>query len=407
MRDRLDRPMGTRWVHYAVPRTIFDLPAPQPKPRHRTAETIQIVRFALNTATTNRPVLPPLTDTLLVADKFRAAALAIHEKVISPRDEFHPRNLCGREANGERGRDHTHAFFWPTDEDNDGFLDHVTAYCPGEFEPSEVDALRRLVRIRQRGGRPDLLVTPVFLGEETRFRPWHPQADDNPNVGPVRSFLSATPYFCPLHRSHGKNGSKKLRPITPVLLRGMREQGLIETDSDVAHIEELVFDYAPSELAEVRRGIERQEISEPVPPRQFFPVVDSSAADSPAEFPALPRPSSIGDPRYVGACLKEPDDPGYSFGLRVGLLVDHGTRFIRSLSFCRRRRDTEVKGPGRMFRITFREPRSRRPFALGNQCHFGLGLFVPEVGAARRITVPVGIGVFNDGRERGRAVLIH
>ncbi len=369
MQDGLDRPIGTRWVHYAVPRAIFDLPSPRPKPRSRPQETIQIVRYALNTATVNRPVLPPLTDTLLVADKFRAAVLAIHEKVISPRDEFHPRNLCGREANGERCHDHTHAFFWPTDEDNDGFLDHVTVYCPGGFEQSEVDALRRLVRIRQRGGRPDLLVTPVFLGREADFRPWQPK----PDAEPVRSFVSATPYFCPLHLSHGKGSSGKLRPTKPILIRALRDQGLIEADTDV-EIEELVFDYAPSELAELQQSLAQQSLTEPVPPRQFFPVIEP-----PAEFAALPRLSSVHDPRYLNASVKNPDDPRYPFGLTVGLFVDQGTRFIRSLSFCRRRRDAEVKGPGRMFHITFREPRSPRPFGIGNQCHFGLGLFVPEL----------------------------
>jgi hypothetical protein len=36
-----------------------------------------------------------------------------------------------------------------------------------------------------------------------------------------------------------------------------------------------------------------------------------------------------------------------------------------------------MKGTGRMFQIEFRDPRNPRPFAIGDQCHFGLGLFVP------------------------------
>jgi hypothetical protein len=47
------------------------------------------------------------------------------------------------------------------------------------------------------------------------------------------------------------------------------------------------------------------------------------------------------------------------------------------LSFCRRRRNFQAKGHGRMFHIRFREPRLPRPFAIGDQCHFGLGLFIP------------------------------
>ncbi|MBI4454801.1 MAG: hypothetical protein HY644_02765 [Acidobacteria bacterium] len=109
-------------------------------------------RYAIDTAAIHGPVLPPLTDTLLVADKFRAAAIAIHEKVADRNGRHHPRNLCGHEENGDPCQGHEHAFFWPTDEDNDGFIDHVTVSCSGRggrgFEQSEIDALRRLLRIK-------------------------------------------------------------------------------------------------------------------------------------------------------------------------------------------------------------------------------------------------------------------
>lgn len=366
---KLDRPIGTRWVRYAVPRAIYDLPAPQPKPRFRRTEMVQLVCYALNTATTHRPVLPPLTDTLLVADKFRAASLAIHEKVVDPGDQHHPRNLCGREENGDLCRDHSHAFFWPTDEDNDGFIDHVTVFCHGGFEPNEVDALRRLLRIRQRGGRPDLLVTPVFLGRLDEFAPWR---------GQERVFVSATPYFCPVHlsRGDGKSSSGKsrggqVRPVTAEIIKALRQQRLIETESEVEIIEELVFDFAPEELAVVQQAIVAGQVVEPVPPRQYFPVIDP-----PVEFPPLPKSDDFRDRRYPKAHLKNPD-LGYPFGQAVGLFVDQRMRFIRALSFCRRRRKVEIQGPGRMFLIVFRQPRNARPFAIGAQCHFGLGLFRP------------------------------
>ncbi|RLS31379.1 MAG: hypothetical protein DWH80_07950 [Planctomycetota bacterium] len=377
--SNLDRPIGTRWVHYAVPRAIFDLPSPRPKTRLRPQETIQVVRYALNSVTMNRPVLPPLTDTLLIGGKFRDAALAIYGVVTGKKNWFdydeadpYPRNLCGHERDRKPLCGHTHAFFWPTDEDNDGFLDHVTVYCPAGFEQSEVDALRRLVRIRQRGGRPDLLVTPVFLGKAEAFGPWQLK----PGAEPVRSFVSATPYFCPLHLTHGKNGSGKLRPITPILQRGLVEYGIT---ADVKQIDELVFDYAPADLAEVCESIAANVARQPIPPRQFFPVIEP-----PSTFPSLSQPDGSCNSRYKGACIRNADDPQYPFGLTVGLLVNHSTRFVRTLSFCRRRRDAEVKGPGRLFRITFRETQPPRPFALGDQCHFGLGLFVPEMESAVR-----------------------
>ncbi len=90
---------------------------------------VDIIRYVLRTRTSLRP----LTDTLLFADKFRAAAIAIHEKVVDRNGRYHPRNLCGHEENGDPCQGHGHAFFWPTDEDNDGFIDHVTVFVPEVF----------------------------------------------------------------------------------------------------------------------------------------------------------------------------------------------------------------------------------------------------------------------------------
>ena len=51
--------------------------------------------------------------------------------------------------------------------------------------------------------------------------------------------------------------------------------------------------------------------------------------------------------------------------MTVGLLVESGKRLFRAMSFCRRRRKSQAKGYGRMFRLRFRRPRPRRPFAFG------------------------------------------
>jgi CRISPR-associated protein Csb2 len=332
IKDGLERPIGSRWIHYAVPRAIHQLPQPRITLQPRRAETpITLVRFALNTATVNRPVLPPLTDTLLFADKFRAAALAWHGHLKSGE---HPRNLCGRERDdaGERRiKGHNHAFFWPTDENNDGLIDHVSVYCPHGFLASEADALRRLLRIGQRGGRPDLLVTPVFLGAAADFGPWKWDA----NV-----FVSATPYYCPVNLSHGKNSGGKLRSIAKEILRSLRLTHVVQTEAEVASIHEIVLNCAADVLPE-----------------------------------AWTR-ADLSDARYLTAWLKPPDEP-FAPGTLAGLQLDGGTRQLRALAFCRRCRQHFVEGAGRMFRIEFANARPAQPFSLGGQCHFGLGLFQP------------------------------
>lgn len=357
MKDGLERPIGARWVHYAVPRAIYDLPGTISRKPTRRQEIIHVIRYTLNTASVHRPVLPPLTDTLLVADKFRNAAMALHE---SP-----SRNLSGHETDGTPCCEHDHAFYWPADEDNDGFIDHVTVYCPRGFEMTEIDALRRLTRLRQRGGRPDLLVTPIYSGDEKNFRPWSTEQ------GQTSIFVSATPYFCPVHLTHGRGNSGRIRPIKPEIIKGMKKQGIIADEAEIRSILEIVFDYSPGELAETIMAVTARKITEPVPLRQYFPVIDP-----PAEYPPLSSVSSLSNQQFLGASLKDPDT-GFPFGLSVGLFVNDGTRFIRAISFCRRRRHYEAKGYGRMFRIEFAEPRNPRPFAIGDQCHFGLGQFIP------------------------------
>ncbi len=337
MKDGLERPIGTRWVHYAVPRAIYQLPlAPRTPARAKLAgPPVTLVRFALNTATVNRPVLPPLTDTLLFADKFRAATLAWHGHLKSGE---HPRNLCGRENddNGERRVEgHNHAFFWPTDEDDDGFIDHVSVFCPQGLLISEVDALRRLLRIRQRGDRPDLLVTPVFIGDAVDFGPWKRDAS---------VFVSATPYYCPVNLSHGKKSGGRIRSVEAEIRRSLMLTGVIRTETETVEIRELVF-------ADVSDGI-----------------------------PATWTHVEFADPRYCGFWLKPPDEPPVP-GAIAGFYVDSGNRLLRALEFCRRRRRHGIEAMGRMLHIRFAAPRAARPFSIGSQCHFGLGLFVPAAPA--------------------------
>jgi CRISPR-associated protein Csb2 len=360
IKDGLERPIGTRWIHYAVPRAVYDVPRAKPQPRPRTNESVDLVRYALNTATVGRAVLPAVTDTLLVADKFRSAVMALCRQPSVA--------LSGHEADDSPCKDHQHAYWWPMDEDNDGFIDHVLVWAPGGFEQQETDALRRLTRLRQRGGRPDLLVTPVYVGLAEGYPPW--QSCNSEDVAKV--FVSATPYFCPVHLSHGRGKSGRIRSLKAEVIKSLRLHGLIDADDEVFDIREVVFDYKLGELAKVLDAVASYQIAEPVPPRQYFPVIAP-----PQVYPPHPHPSGVYDGRYQGASLKDPDD-GYCFGTSIGFIAEGSGRFIRALSFCRRRRGHEVRGHGRMLQLTFSHPRSLRPFAIGSQSHFGLGLFVPS-----------------------------
>ena len=358
MKEGLERPIGTRWVHYAVPRAIYQLPARRPRRVKPAEPSITLIRFTLNTATVNRPVLPQLTDTLLVADKLRAAALAWHDHVARdfPEAQRHPRNLCGREADNSRIKGHDHAFFWPTDDDNDGFIDHVSVFCPSGLLAVEVEALRRLLRLKQRGGRPDLLMTPVFLGEAENFEPWR---------GNTRTFISATPYFCPVHLGHGNKSGGAIRSVTGEIRSSLLLTRVVESEAELVRVAELVFPVSSSEFAPGQsRDNGRQETA--------------VSAGRPLAPPAgATKESGLPDnPRYIGGLLKAPDE-ALTPGFATGLCVENGSRFIRALAFCRKRRGHVVDGKGRMFLLEFATPRAARPFSIGSQAHFGLGMFVP------------------------------
>jgi hypothetical protein len=215
----------------------------------------------------------------------------------------------------------------------------MSVYCSHGFLASEADALRRLLRIRQRGGRPDLLVTPVFLGDSADFGPWKRDAT---------VFVSATPYYCPVNLSHGKNSGGKVRSIAKEILRSLRLTNVVQTEAEVAGIHEIVFHDAADVI---------------------------SATWTRADLP---------DARYRTTWLKPPDE-SFDPGTLAGLQLDGGTRLLRALAFCRRRRHHVIEAPGRMFRIEFANARPSQPFSLGSQCHFGLGLFQPIIssGAAQ------------------------
>ena len=157
-----------------------------------------------------------------------------------------------------------------------------------------------------------------------------------------------------------------------MIREGLQRQGIAE---GVAEISEIVFDYDREGLTDTLEAIAAGRLNEPTSPRQYYAVVQP-----PSTYPPLPRLHEFNLDRFRGACLKDPDT-GYPFGLSVGLRVDSGNRFVRAMSFCRRRRHDYVTGAGRMFLIRFHTPRAASPFAIGEQCHFGLGLFTPSDGA--------------------------
>lgn len=153
-----------------------------------------IARFLLD-----GPVLPPVTETLTVAESFRRTLMGIfqrqaHDKKYG-RDQgyqeaFRSPLLSGKDAAGQPLRSHGHAYYLPADEDGDGRIDHLTVIAEDGFGGGEVNALDACRSFRV-GEDQRLRLLLVGLGNGGDFRA--------PLLSPSRTWLSATPFIVTRH----------------------------------------------------------------------------------------------------------------------------------------------------------------------------------------------------------------
>lgn len=315
MADGLDRPMGSRWTHYVVPREAFIMPMSE-LPRRQVFEKIHVARFALNTLTEHRPVLPPLTDALLIGEKFRAALMGIYGQLTGGKFS---ENFSGKDTSGNPLTGHKHAFFLPEDEDEDGLIDHTTIYCPRGFDAIELNSICRLMRLRQRSGRPDLLVTLMRLAPID-------SCSELPLFKESRLFVSRTPYVPPRH-SYRRSNSGKVRVNVNDL-----PQNQLSREISLRFADETKKDGWNSIIT---------------------PIVESYKINEDGDLP-----------QYGRIPLKNQH-------LRCIKFVQH--RRIKEV----RTGHSDHGQLGGSWRIEFPWP-VRGPIALGYGAHFGLGLFVPE-----------------------------
>ncbi len=55
----------------------------------------------------------------------------------------------------------------------------------------------------------------------------------------------------PLHLSHGRKGSGRTRSLKCEIIKGLLIQGIAKTEDEVCAVDEIAFDFAPAELADV------------------------------------------------------------------------------------------------------------------------------------------------------------
>lgn len=191
-------PPGSVWVPYMRRRDCFRIESARRVPR-MAAPKMQVARFSLDSA-----VLPLITETLPVAESARRMLMGIYGRRTPNLDGTKGRSevLAGKDAEGQPLQGHGHAYYLPTDEDDDGRLDHLTVVSIDGFEAGElkaIDSLRELrSREREDSGHP-LRVLLLGLG---RLNEYHPAL-----LQPSQIWVSATPFLAPRHLK--KRGTKR------------------------------------------------------------------------------------------------------------------------------------------------------------------------------------------------------
>jgi CRISPR-associated protein Csb2 len=179
-------PPGSRWVSYLRRSDCFEVKATA---RHHTDPSRpkpQAVRFLLDSS-----VLPLVTDTLPVAEATRRALMSLYGS-LTERNGVRGRSevLSGKGADGKPDEGHTHAYYLPTDEDDDGRLDHLTIVATAGFGQDEMRAMDRLREIRIARREPSSHPLRVLLLGYGRLEEFQPKP-----VGRSRVWLSVTPYI--------------------------------------------------------------------------------------------------------------------------------------------------------------------------------------------------------------------
>ncbi len=310
--EKWSDPPGSRWVEYVRPHDCLNPARRAPRRMIRNQPPAQVARFVLDA-----PVLPPITDTLPLADLARFKLMGIFGR-LTEHNGVKGRSpiLSGKDAQGNKLHGHKHAYYLPTDEDGDGKLDHLTILAEDGFGPMELKAIDRLRSLKRSDDVPEINLLLVAVGRWDEFA-----------TGPLaksREWVSATPFLVTRHLK--KNGRKR-------------------------DPEELL--YSPHAfIAQVLRE-ELERLCE----RRQWPFSGRAITLEP-----LYKPHGVFrvQPHYWAVAATGPT--------------------LRPIQFKRYRRKASDDGGRRLtgtFRIVFPNPVSG-PIALGHSAHFGLGLFLPK-----------------------------
>lgn len=216
--QRWSDPPGSLWVRYLRRADCFEVKAIAPRRSGPSRPKPQVVRFALDSS-----VLPLVIETLPVAEAARRALMSLYGR-LTERNGMRGQSevLSGKRGDGTPDEGHTHAYYLPSDEDDDGRLDHLTVVATAGFGQGEMQAMDRLREIRVAGRATlthPLRVLLLGYGSLEEFQP--------KPVGRSRVWLSATPYIATRYaktRGRERIDLQSLQARTEFLSEDLRAQ---------------------------------------------------------------------------------------------------------------------------------------------------------------------------------------
>ena len=151
-------PPGAHWHLYTRPADCFAASSMQAgsRPAQTTARP-EVVRLALYA----RP-LPLVTDTLKIGDLARRCAMSQFGG--KGNMEAKSRILSGKSEDGNPLQGHGHSFYLPTDEDEDGRIDHLTVYARDGLDRDELEAVASIDGMNPRDGKAEIQVALLSYG---------------------------------------------------------------------------------------------------------------------------------------------------------------------------------------------------------------------------------------------------
>lgn len=148
---KIDRPPGLIYKSYNVPADIVKVKTNYTINNTSIKKTYGVI-YALNSS-----VLPLITDSLLIGERFHTKILGIYKKIfgkISP-------TLSGICPDGSIMKGHRHIFISPLDINNDGRIDHIMIKTKNELTDNEIYCFDIIHSLWQDNGKPDIKLIPT------------------------------------------------------------------------------------------------------------------------------------------------------------------------------------------------------------------------------------------------------